>query len=72
MRLRVIPTSATPRLAAAVEALGGQALRHDVETLELFYPVEHAAAPDQEAVELTFFVRSWLTAERDVDVELLG
>jgi hypothetical protein len=71
MRLRVEPASARERLAARIESLGGVACAAGT-SLELSYPVGDFADQDQEQTELTFFVRAWLSAEPDVEAEVLA
>ncbi len=71
MRLRVSPRSARARLAAAFESAGGLAVPQG-ELLQLSYPTGDATDRDQEQVELLFFIRAWVAAERHVHAEIVA
>ena len=71
MRLRVSPQSARARLAEAIEAAGGMAIPQG-ELLTLSYPTGDATDRRQEHMELLFFIRAWVAAERHVRAEIVG
>lgn len=71
MKVRLEPADARARLAAALEALGGRALAVG-ETLELSYPVGELAPPDQERLELLFFVRAWAASDPSIQAEIVA
>ena len=71
MRLRVEPPAARERLKTEIEALGASV--HAVgDTLELSYATEHLVERDQERLELTFFVRAWMSSQPDVVAEVIA
>lgn len=73
MRLRISPGPVRERLAAAVAEAGAQAERSG-DVLHLSYPAAALGHPDpeQEEMELLFFVRAWLAGEHDAVAEVLG
>ncbi len=71
MRLHIQPTAARERLAADLQALGGRAFTVG-ETLELSYPQGRSASPDQERIELLFFVRAWAASDPSVQAEIVA
>lgn len=68
MRLRVEPTAARERLKVDIEALGGAA-RADGRVLELSSANAALMERGQDRLELTFFVRAWLSSQPDVVIE---
>lgn len=71
MRLHVEPAAARERLKLAIEALGG-AVRANGPLLELSSANEALMEHGQERLELTFFVRAWLSSQPDVVVEVVA
>ncbi len=71
MILRVEPPEARGWLAAEIASLG--VLAHAVgETLQLSYPAGGLTSPDQEQMELLFFVRAWAAADPSVQAEVVA
>jgi hypothetical protein len=71
MKLRIEPAAARERLKAEIEALGGAA-RAIGQLLELSYTSEDLMERDQEQLELTFFVRAWVSTQPDVIAEVVA
>ena len=71
MKLRVEPAAARERLKVEIEALGGAA-RANGRLLELSSANEALMEHGQERLELTFFVRAWLSSQPDVVVEVVA
>ncbi len=71
MRLRIEPAAARELLKAEIEALG-VAARAVGKTLELSYAAEDLMEREQERLELTFFVRAWMSTQYDVVAEVVG
>jgi hypothetical protein len=71
MKLRVEPAAARERLKVEIEALGGAA-RANGRLLELSSANETLMEHGQERLELTFFVRAWLSSQPDVVVEVVA
>jgi hypothetical protein len=71
MKLRVEPAAAREQLKVAIEALGGAAHANG-QMLELSYADQALMEHGQEGLELTFFVRAWLSSQPDVVAEVVA
>ena len=71
MHVRVEPQAAKAWLQAEIEALGG-GVKVAGELLELSFPPEPLMEPGQQRLELTFFVRAWVSGRPGVIAEVVG